>query len=116
MSGAPSVVIGVSINGKTVWKHADGYANVELNVPASPSTIMRIASISKPITATLLARLVSEGKLDLDAPISKYLSEDKWPSKYWQGKKVDITLRQLAAHLGGIRHYKKKNEDNSDVD
>ncbi|RCN47842.1 hypothetical protein ANCCAN_06036 [Ancylostoma caninum] len=67
---------------------------------------MRIASISKPITATIAARLVQDGKLDLDQPIQSYLPD--FPSKKYEGEPVTISVRQLLSHTGGIRHYKKE--------
>lgn len=54
---------------------------------------MRIASISKCMTMLLLGKLLEDGKLDLDKPISTYLNKDIWPEKYFQKKKFDITLR-----------------------
>ena len=51
------------------------------------------------------ARLWEEGKLDLDAPVQKYVPS--FPEKTFNGKKVTITSRHLLSHLGGIRHYEK---------
>ena len=104
----PGVVVGVSHNGREVWIQGFGYANIEQLSPIHPESVMRIASISKPITMLLVAKLVEEGRLDLDKPISEYLDVSKWPVKRWEGKEVIITLRQLVSHLGGIRHYKKQ--------
>lgn len=86
---------------------------MELEAKCHPDTVMRIASISKSITMLLVAKLVEDGKLDLDKPVRNYLKEDEWPEKRWEGHKVDITLRQLVSHLSGVRHYKKmeSNED-----
>ena len=49
----------------------------------------------------VLARLVEEGRVDLDQSLSHYLPA--WPQKRVDGQLVDITLRQLASHLSGIR-------------
>ena len=51
------------------------------------------------------ARLWEEGKLDLDAPVQKYVPS--FPEKTFNRKKVTITSRHLLSHLGGIRHYGK---------
>ena len=67
--GIPGVSIGVTVNGKKVWGQGFGYSNLESSALCSEDTVMRIASISKPITATIAARLVQEGKLDLSKPI-----------------------------------------------
>lgn len=106
--GAPGVVIGVSVDGQIIWEEGFGYSNVENRIPCHVSTTMRIASISKPITASFLATLWEEGKVDLDRPVQEYVTY--FPEKKFNGKKVDITTRQLASHVSGIRHYKKKDQ------
>ena len=50
-SGSPGLAISVSVDGKTVWSEGFGYSDIENNVQCTPSTVMRIASISKPLTA-----------------------------------------------------------------
>ena len=45
---------------------------------------MRIASINKPLTMAVLAKLWEEGKVDLDSPVTKYVSD--WPAKLVDGK------------------------------
>ncbi|XP_012726881.2 serine beta-lactamase-like protein LACTB, mitochondrial isoform X1 [Fundulus heteroclitus] len=103
--GAPGLVVGVAVDGVQVWSEGFGYADLENRVPCSPETVMRIASISKPLTAAAAARLCEEGKLDLDAPVQKYVPE--FPQKQFDGKDVTITSRMLLSHLSGIRHYEK---------
>lgn len=103
--GAPGMVIGVSVDGTQVWTEGMGYADLENRVPCSPDTVMRIASISKPLTAAAAARLWEEGKLDLDAPVQKYVPE--FPEKTFEGEAVPITPRLILSHLSGIRHYEK---------
>ena len=51
-SGSPGVCVAVSVDGKIVWSEGFGFADVENRVLCSSKTVMRIASISKPITAT----------------------------------------------------------------
>lgn len=63
-----------------------GYADVENRVMCKPETIMRIASISKCLTMMAVAKLWEEGKLDLDAPVQKYVPE--FPEKVYEGEKV----------------------------
>ncbi len=55
-----------------VWAKGFGYADLENQVAAMPDTPYRLASVTKPIAATLLMQLVEEGKLSLDDPVSKY--------------------------------------------
>lgn len=103
--GAPGMVIGVSVDGSHVWCEGVGYADLENRVPCGPDTVMRIASISKPLTAAAVARLWEEGKIDLDAPVQRYVPE--FPQKQFDGEDVTITPRMILSHLSGIRHYEK---------
>ncbi|XP_051546075.1 serine beta-lactamase-like protein LACTB, mitochondrial isoform X2 [Myxocyprinus asiaticus] len=103
--GAPGMVVGVSVDGNQVWCEGIGYADLENRVPCSPDTVMRIASISKPLTTAAVARLWEDGKIDLDAPVQKYVPE--FPEKQFEGENVTITPRMLLSHLSGIRHYEK---------
>jgi CubicO group peptidase (beta-lactamase class C family) len=95
---APGAQIAVSRAGRTVWSRSFGCADLELDVPVAPSTRFRIGSVSKPLTAAAIGALVEDGRLDLDAPVQKYVPD--FPKKAWP-----ITTRQLAGHLAGIRHY-----------
>ncbi|MCP9265835.1 Serine beta-lactamase protein LACTB, mitochondrial [Dirofilaria immitis] len=74
-NGVPGLSVGVSHNGRCVWEQGFGYADVEQLVPCKSDTVMRIASISKSVTAALAARLVQSGKLDLDASIQDYVPD-----------------------------------------
>lgn len=67
-----------------------GYADLENGVRCSPNTVMRIACISKPLSMTAVAKLWEEEKLDIDAPIQKYIP--KFPIKIYDGKKVRIPV------------------------
>ncbi|XP_047451583.1 serine beta-lactamase-like protein LACTB, mitochondrial isoform X2 [Mugil cephalus] len=103
--GAPGLVVGVSVDGAHVWCEGVGFADLENRVPCTPETVMRIASISKPLTSAAAARLCEEGKLDLDVPVQKYVPE--FPQKQFDGQNVTITPRMILSHLSGIRHYEK---------
>lgn len=96
----PGLAVAVSVKGKLVWSNGFGYSDIENDIPISPSkSKFRIGSVSKPLTAYGLALLYQEGKVDLDAPIQKYVPD--FPKKKW-----DISLRQLGGHTAGIRHYR----------
>lgn len=62
-------------DGDVLWTQGFGYADVERRVPASPDTLYHIASVTKTFTAILVLRLAEQGKLDLDAPVSRYVPE-----------------------------------------
>jgi len=99
---SPGIVVCVMRKGKVVWNEAFGYADIENAIPLTTQSKIRIASISKSFTSAAIGLLYEEGKLDLDAPITKYLKEFPEP------KEGAITTRLLGSHLSGIRHYKKE--------
>jgi serine beta-lactamase-like protein LACTB, mitochondrial len=94
----PALAVAVAVHGEIVVETTLGSADVRRAVPAGPTSLFRIGSVSKLLTATAAVRLHQAGKLDLDAPCSLYLA-DVPPDK------AGITPRQLAAHLSGMRHY-----------
>ncbi|XP_055346819.1 serine beta-lactamase-like protein LACTB, mitochondrial [Paramacrobiotus metropolitanus] len=112
--GDPGMVVGVSIDGRVVWTEGLGYADFENRVPCHAQTVMRIASIGKAVSMTIIAKLWEEGKLDLDKPIQEYVPD--FPFKEFNGKPVTITCRQLVSHLGGIRHYSKIKKPDATTD
>lgn len=95
---APGLGVAVAAEGNVVWSSTCGFADRERRVRVARSTQFRIGSVSKPITAVAVARLVQHGRLDLDAEIQTYVD---FPRKLWP-----ITVRQLGGHLAGIRHYR----------
>src|SRR5215467_14187956 len=97
--GIPGLSLTVAVDGKIAYSKGFGFADLEERVPAWPSTKFRIGSISKPLTAAGLMELVEAGKVELDAPVQKYV-----PS--FPDKGSVITVRMIAGHLGGIRHYR----------
>lgn len=103
----PGLSVAVVENGEYEWAQGFGFADLENNVPASEHTLYRLASISKPLTATAALQLWERGKLDLDAPVQKYCPA--FPQKPWP-----ITTRQVLGHLGGIRHYKSGGQDDAE--
>lgn len=114
ISGAPGCSVGVTKNGRPIWTEGFGFADVESGTPCTGASVMRIASISKCLTATIAARLVEMGRLDLDKSIHEYLSEEDFPKKKFNGKEAVITARQLLSHTSGVRHYPKKDENAPD--
>lgn len=97
----PGLAVAVAVNGEIVWSQGWGYADVDKKSPATADTPFRIYSVVKPMTAAALARLSAEGRIDLDAPIQKYVPG------YPQKPGPPVTLRLLVSHLAGVRHYGK---------
>ena len=101
VSRIPGLSVAVAFQGKIIWSQAFGYADLEQQVPVTTRTRFRLGSVSKIFTAAAVARLVQEGKLDLDASIQRYVAN-------FPDKGSAITTRQLSGHLAGIRHYQPK--------
>lgn len=100
----PALSLAVARNEGLVWSTALGHANLELGVLASAEHLFRLGSVSKAVTATMAARLVSRGLLELDVPIAYWLPE--LPPHH-----CATTMRQLLTHRGGVRHYQQKDLD-----
>lgn len=96
---APAISAAVAVDGKIVWTGAVGWENIEQQIPATDRTQFQIGSTSKAVTATLLAKFVQEGKIDLDKPLSNYASN--LPNPQWKS----ITPQQLASHSSGLPDY-----------
>ena len=97
-NSVPGVSVALVQDGQPVWSAGFGMSDLEDSAPATSSTLYRLGSISKSITAVAILQLYERGKLDLDAPVQKYCPA-------FPQKDSPITSRQLLAHLSGIRHY-----------
>ena len=93
---SPGAAVAVVQNGTIVYKKGYGMANLEYDIPNSPSTVFHIASVSKQFTAFSILLLEKAGKLSLDDDIRKYIPEVPDFGK-------TITLRHLATHTSGMR-------------
>jgi CubicO group peptidase (beta-lactamase class C family) len=94
----PGLALAVGVNGRIVLTAEYGFADMARKEPLEPTSLFRIGSVSKLLTAVTAARLAQQGRLDLDAPIGRYLPA-------LPADKRAITPRQLAGHQGGVRHY-----------
>jgi len=99
----PGLAIALLRDGKTYWLHDFGVRNTKSGAPVTPDTIFEAASLSKPVFAYGVLELVDQGKLDLDAPLSKYL-----PKPYIEGDpRLDkITARLVLSHRTGFRNWR----------
>jgi CubicO group peptidase (beta-lactamase class C family) len=96
--GSPGAAIAVVRNGKVVLERGYGLANLEHQIPITPSTVFDVASISKQFTGLAVAILVKQGKLALDDDYRKHLPEmsDYGPT---------VTIDHLVHHTSGIRDW-----------
>lgn len=86
----------VTIGDEIVWEHSFGVVDLGTQQPAGAGTRFRVGSLTKLLTVAALLRLADQERLELDEPVVKRLPD--FPH-------AAITLRQLAGHLSGIRHY-----------
>ena len=93
---SPGAAIAIIKDGAVAYKRGYGIANLEYNVPITPTTVFHVASVSKQFTAFAVTLLANQGKLSLDDDIRKHLPE---VSDF--GKK--ITIRNLIHHTSGLR-------------
>lgn len=96
-AGLLSGVMLIAKGDRILLERAYGFANWELRSAATSATRFGIGSITKVMTETVVDRLVAEGTLDLDAPVTRYLGA--FPSGPKGGV---VTIRQLLAHRGGV--------------
>lgn len=96
----PGLALALVEDEKIVYTRGFGMTSVEDGgVPVTPQTLFRIGSITKPMTGTLMMRLVEEGKLELDALAKKYVPDLTFSNA---GAAEKITLRMLLSHTAGL--------------
>jgi CubicO group peptidase (beta-lactamase class C family) len=94
----PGVAVMIVQDGKIAFEKGYGIANMEYNIPITPTTVFDIASVSKQFTGYAISTLIQEGKISPDDDIHKYL-----PDVPDFGKK--ITIRNLIHHTSGLRDW-----------
>lgn len=95
----PGVVVSVVSGGRTLFARGYGVADLESRRPMSAdSTIVRIGSISKVMTATAVAQLADRGRILLDADVNDYLKAVKVPATY----PAPITAFHLLTHTAAL--------------
>ncbi len=93
----PGCAVLVARDGKIEFKKGYGYANIKKKVKVTPSTTFRIGSVSKQFTASAILKLMEEGKLKLDDPLSKYIQD------FPRGD--EVTIHHLLTHISGIHSF-----------
>ncbi len=94
----PGVAVGVWAEGReTIATH--GVTSVENPLPVDPDTLFVIGSISKTFTATAVMRLVADGRIELDAPVRRYLPELRLSDERMA---AEITVLNLLNHTAGL--------------
>ena len=112
----PGAVVAIAKDGKLAYLQAMGFQDRAKTIPMKTNSIFWIASMSKPVTSVAAMILVDEGKLDLDAPVAKYVPEigdmrvapeTTNPAAGKMGYGLDppkrpMTVRDLLRHTSGI--------------
>jgi CubicO group peptidase (beta-lactamase class C family) len=89
----------VAEKGKVILHKGYGLANMEWQIPNRPDTKFRLGSITKQFTSMVIMQLVGEGKIELDAKMTKYLTD------YRKDTGDKVTIRNLLTHTSGIPSY-----------
>jgi CubicO group peptidase (beta-lactamase class C family) len=96
---ATGVSISVAVKGAIIWERGFGLAHREPATPATAHTPFSLASITKIFTTAAVMRLVESGKLDLGAPIERYLGSPLPRSRF---AAQSVTVRLLGGHAAGL--------------
>jgi CubicO group peptidase (beta-lactamase class C family) len=100
----PGLSIGLLRDGELVWRHGFGVKNTKTNDPVTDETVFEAASLSKPVFAYAVLKLVDAGKFDLDKPLNQYL-----PGNYDIGEDPrlgQITARRVLSHTTGFPNWR----------
>jgi CubicO group peptidase (beta-lactamase class C family) len=93
----PGLVITVVQGNQVLLAKGYGLADLENKIPMTPQTNIRAGSVSKSILATSVIQLVEQGVLELDAPVSDYISDLDLVDEFGEAS----TIGQLLQHTSG---------------
>jgi CubicO group peptidase (beta-lactamase class C family) len=99
----PGLSMAVIRDGKTTWVHGFGVKNAKTGQPVSGDTVFEAASLSKPVFAYGVLKLVEQGKLGLDVPLTTYLSK---PFVEGDERLAKITARIVLSHRTGFPNWR----------
>ncbi len=99
----PGAALAVTDQGRLVYARGYGYADVAARQPVEPTSLFRIASISKPITAVAVLQMVEQGRLSLDDTVFELLGWSKLAeaNDSFDKRLKSVTVRNLLQHRGG---------------
>ncbi len=103
-SDVPGMSIALIRDGRVVWSKGFGVSNTVTKKPVTTNTIFEAASLSKPVFAYAVLRLVDEGKLNLDTPLNKYLGNNY---DVVNDDRINlITARRVLSHTSGFPNWR----------
>jgi len=94
--GIPGLSVAIAENGRKPVMAVAGFADLEQRTPVTPDTMFFLGSVAKNLFATVALRLVDQGRLHLESPLSDYV---QWP------RGDEVTIRMLLNHTSGIPDY-----------
>ncbi|MEM8953848.1 MAG: serine hydrolase [Verrucomicrobiota bacterium] len=97
-----ALVAAVSKDGEILYDKAFGYQDAELKAPLQPGTIMRLASVSKPVTSAALKHLIADGNLNPDDLVFEKLELGAIAPSNLDPRWKQITVDHLRYHMGGF--------------
>lgn len=98
----PGLAVGIVQNGRLVYSRGFGVTKLGQPNPVTPETLFHMASITKPFVATAVMQLVEQRKVDLDAPVAKYVPYFRLDDPRY----TSITVRQMLTHTSGMPDVK----------
>jgi len=99
----PGAALAVAHHGKLLLVRGYGLANTERSIPVEPTSLFRLASLSKTVTAVAVLQLVQDGRLKLDDKVVSILGDiGPRADRITDARVHDITVRHLLQHSGGF--------------
>src|SRR5256885_971333 len=108
----PGFAIGVVKNGKLIYAKGFGVAQLGATTPITSKSLFHMASVTKTFVATSVMQLIEKRKIDLDAPVIRYLPYFKLNDERYR----TITIRQMLSHTSGIPDTVTYNWDKPEYD
>lgn len=100
----PGVSVAMGDQGRVIFAKGYGYADIAAKTPVTPTSLFRIASVSKPITAVAILQLIEQKKLQLDDKVFTILdceADIAAAGDKFDARQREITIRHLLEHRGG---------------
>ena len=102
-SRVPGLSIAIVRDASLAWRRGFGVRDAAARTPVGNETMFEAASMSKPVFAYVVMKLVEDGVIDLDAPLTKYTAD-----RFLEGdSRLDlITARHVLSHTGGLQNWR----------
>ncbi len=109
---AAGLAVGIVKQGNDFYSNTFGYQNIDSKTPLTEYSMFHMASISKPVTATIIAKLYEDSLIDIDKPYIDYVPFFKMADTLYN----KVTTRQLVTHLSGMPYIQDYQFDNPTLD